>query len=188
MKISVTGKFASGKSSFCRYFSKEKLRILSGDEIGKEILEENKKEILSMLRISSSENYLEKMKSLFLEDETKFIKYNNWMYLHLPEEIITRCSKYDDVILDAALVFEWQIDEFFDINILVSDGTFEERFIRAKKQRPNADEPLYRMLDKYQWSDDKKRIYVDLVVENKGTLKELEIKSDEAFKKIFSAR
>ncbi|MGE3062359.1 MAG: dephospho-CoA kinase [bacterium] len=185
MKIAVTGKFASGKSSFCSFFSRGKIWVLSGDEIGKEVLEENKSEILSLLKIKQSDDYLEKMKKLFLEDESKFIKYNNWMYLHLPEEIISRCSRYDDIILDAALVFEWQIDEYFDFNILVLDGSFKERFNRASEQRPGADEELYRLLDKYQWSDDKKKIYANLCVENNETLKELKAKADETFNKIF---
>lgn len=185
MKISVTGKFASGKSSFCGFLSRGKINILSGDAIGKEILEENRREILSLLKIRPDEDYVSRMRNLFMEDESKFIKYNNWMYMHLPEEIITRCSRYDDVILDAALVFEWQIDEYFDVNILVADGPFEERFKRAKNQRPGAEERLYRLLDKYQWSDDKKKIYATVTVENKSDLPELERKADELFKKIF---
>jgi len=185
MKISVSGKFASGKSAFCEFFSRGKIKILSGDEIGKELLKENKQEILSLLKIKD-DDYVLKMKELFLLDESKFIRYNNWMYMHLPEEIINRCSAFDDVILDAALVFEWQIDEYFDINILITDGEFEERFERASRQRKNADKELYRMLDKYQWSDSKKKIYADLCIVNDGNLDDLKVKADAVFNKIFN--
>ncbi|HAV92921.1 TPA: hypothetical protein DCW38_07070 [candidate division WOR-3 bacterium] len=186
MKISVTGKFASGKSSFSKFLSHGKITVLSGDDIGKEVLEENKNEILSLLKIKADDDYLTVMRKTFIEDEAKFIKYNNWMYMHLPEEIINRCSKYDDVIMDAALVFEWQIDEYFDLNILVTDGDFEKRFLRASKSRKNAEKNLYRMLDKYQWSDAKKKIYADVCIENDDTLEELKVKSDVIFKKIFN--
>ena len=186
MKISVTGKFASGKSSFSEFLSHKKIKVLSGDDVGKEVLEENKNEILSLLKIKADDDYLRVMRMTFLEDEAKFIKYNNWMYMHLPEEIINRCSRYDDVIIDAALIFEWQIDEYFDLNILVTDGEFEERFLRASKSRKDSEKDLYRMLDKYQWSDAKKRIYADVCIENNGSLEELKVKSDVIFKKIFN--
>ena len=186
MKISVSGKFASGKSTFCKFLSRGKTSVLSGDEIGKELFVENKTEILALLKIRSSDNYIQEMSKEFIKDEAKFIKYNNWMYLHLPEEIINRCSKYDDVILDATLIFEWQIDEYFDLNILITDGDFEERFKRVSEQKEKPNKDLYRMLDKYQWNDSRKKIYSDLHIENNENIENLKAKADEVFDKIFN--
>lgn len=186
MKIGVTGKFGSGKSTFCSFLSRCKIKILSGDEVGKEILKENNKIIFDHLGLIPTKDYLEVLKDNIVKDETIFVKYNNWMFTHLPDIIIDKCEKYDDVILDAALIFEWQIDYYFDYIILVQDGDFEERFRRVFENKNGVDKNLYKLLDKYQWSDDRKRIFSDFVVENNSSLDDLKRKADEIFGKIFN--
>lgn len=185
MKIGITGKFGSGKSTFAEFLSKGKIKIILGDELGKELLRENQKEIFALLGLKHDQNYVEKLKESIIKDENLFVKYNNWMYTHLPDYIIENCEKYDDVILDAALIFEWQIDYYFDTIILIRDGDFEERFRRIFEKRGGADRELYKLLDRYQWSDEKKILFSDFVVENTGSIEQLKKSADEIFKKIF---
>uniref|UniRef100_A0A7C3NFR9 Dephospho-CoA kinase n=1 Tax=candidate division WOR-3 bacterium TaxID=2052148 RepID=A0A7C3NFR9_UNCW3 len=187
MKIGVTGKFGTGKTTFSEFLSKGKIKIISGDELGKELLKENQKEIFAYLNLKHDQNYLERLKESITKDENIFVKYNNWMYTHLPDYIIGICEKYDDVILDAALIFEWQIDYYFDNIILIKDGDFEERFRRVFEKKGGADRELYKLLDRYQWTDEKKTLFCDFLVENNGSLEQLKKSADEIFNKIFSS-
>lgn len=185
MKISVTGPIGSGKSTFAEMLSRNRVDVLSGDDIGRELLMENSEEILKHLSLKSNGDIVEKLKSSFLENESIFIKYNQWMYRHLPDRIMRTVLECEDVILDAALVFEWGIDHQFDANITVFDGDFKSRIERLSNIR-DIDRQLYRLLDNHQMPVEKKMELADIVIENNGTLEELREEADEIYQAVFA--
>jgi len=185
MKVSVTGPIGSGKSTFAEMLSRNKVDVLSGDDIGRELLMENSEEIFKYLGLDSTGNILEKLKSFFLEDEGIFIKYNQWMYRHLPGRIMRTVLECEDVILDAALVFEWGIDHQFDANITVFDGDFSSRIERLSNIG-DIDRQLYRLLDSHQMPVEEKMELADIVVENNGTLEDLREEADEIYQAVFA--
>ncbi len=187
MKISITGKFGTGKSVFSKYLSNNKVPIINGDLIGKQLLNEKRVEIFDYLNLEYNEdNYIKVLKIFILEKEDNFVKYNKWMYEHLPRRILNECSKYKDVILDAALVFEWAIDDYFDLNILIIDGSFEERFERIKKSRKSVNKNLYKLLEKNQLNDNKKIKKANIVIYNNRELDFLKERANEIYKKYFT--
>lgn len=185
MKISVTGPIGSGKSTFAEMLSKSRVHVLSGDDIGRELLMENSEEILKHLDLKSNGNIIEKLKYSFIEDESIFIKYNQWMYRHLPGRIMRAVLEYEDVILDAALVFEWGIDHQFDANITVFDGDFSSRLKRLSNIS-SIDRKLFKLLDNHQIPVEEKMELADIVVENNGTLEDLREEADEIYQAVFT--
>lgn len=185
MKISVTGSFASGKSVFSKILSGGEVHIVSADDEGRKMLNENIDEIFSYLNLKNEKDAVGVLKAAFLRDEKIFIRYNSWMYERLPAAVISLCRKHENVILDAALVYEWGIEREFDINILVTDGTFEERIKRAEKQGRSPDKNLYALLEKHQMKDDERRVFADIVIENRGDENEFYERAEELRRQIF---
>jgi len=185
MRVSVTGSFASGKSIFSRMLSMEKIEIIDADAIGKNILRENIEEIYEFLKLDMHEDYLQYLKTQFLKDEKIFIKYNSWMYDRLPQAVLKECFKYDNSILDAALVFEWGIEKSFDMNILIRDGSFDDRIRRAEIQGRHPDKNIYLLLEKHQMNDEERLIFADVVIENTNGEADLKKKAEDIYEKIF---
>lgn len=180
MKIGITGNMGSGKSICADILSNlYGFTIIDADKIGKDITLKNEKvkeELVSQFSEDIIEDDLvnkEKLVRVLFSDSQRNIKIlNNIVHPILLDEIERRVSDSGKIVLDAALLFQWHIEDLFDFTVSV----YSPKELRIKRimdrmglsydevlGRMSAQDYTYRLLSKS-----------DYVVENSGTLVDLE--------------
>jgi len=193
--IGITGGIACGKTEVSKVFQKKGAIILSGDEIGKEVVEKNKKVLEELVKTFGKE-ILNKNKSLnrrnlgeiaFASKDSKD-KLNNIIHPHLLKELRRRIESlknknYQGVVaVDAALIVEWEMQKELDYLIFVQSKR-EDKIKRLKKQKGySRKEALDRI--KSQLPETAKKRLADFVIKNDEGLKELKRKAESIWEKI----
>lgn len=194
LKIAVTGGIGSGKSTVCDVFRSHGYTILNADQISKEILstsQKAKERIISHFGKDSFKN--DKPNKEYLADKVfnnqENLKILNSI-LHPPtiekinREMQNSLRTNNIVFVEAALIYEANMEDMFDHVLLVSspEGTRIDRI----KVRDGVNEEQIKNRIRNQMSEDHKKKLADFVIENNKSLIELKIKA-EFFLKIFES-
>ena len=155
--------------------------IINADEEGKKILKSEKEQIFRFINISMENDYLKQLRDILPNEPDIFNRYNQWMYNHLPHRIISLLGDYEDVIVDAALIFEWEIQEYFDRVVLIDGGSIDERMRRKQVKESN----IFYFLEKQQLSVLEKKRKSDIIINNSGTIEELRENAEKLYKDLF---
>ncbi|MFQ6031393.1 MAG: dephospho-CoA kinase [Candidatus Zixiibacteriota bacterium] len=193
--IGVTGGIACGKTEVCKVFQKKGATILSGDEIGKEVVEKNKK-VLKRLVQTFGKEILNKNLSLnrrklgelaFASKESKD-QLNKIIHPYLLRELKKRIEglkkkNYEGVVaIDAALIVEWGLQKELDYLVFV-ESKRENKIKRLQKQKGySRTEALNRI--KSQLPEISKKRLADFVIINDKGLNELREKAERIWKKL----
>lgn len=197
--IGVTGGIACGKTEVCRVFQKKRAIILSGDEIGREVVEKNKN-VRSELVRTFGKAILNKNKSLnrrklgrlaFASKESKD-RLNKiihpYLLRQLKKRIETLRRRRDQdllVVIDAALIVEWGLQSELDHLIFVQ-AKREEKIKRLQKQKGySRKEALDRI--KSQLPETAKKRLADFVIINDKSVRELRKKAEKVFSKLIKS-
>ena len=195
--ISVTGGIACGKTEVCRVFQKRGAIILSGDEIGKEVIEKNKKVLKELVQTFGKEilnrnqtlNRRKLGRLAFASKESKD-KLNRIIHPYLLEELRNRIKNLRRkrsqalVVVDAALIVEWGLQNELDHLIFV-ESRREDKIRRLQKQKGySRKEALDRI--KSQLPEIIKRRLADFVIINDKGVSELREKAEKVFRRITS--
>jgi dephospho-CoA kinase len=183
--IGITGGIASGKTEVARIFGKKGAVILSGDEIGKEVVEKNKIVLRGLVKIFG-EGILKKNGSLnrrklgeiaFASPRSKN-RLNRVVHPRLLEELrkrIRKQSKNAIVVVDAALIIEWGLEKELDYLIFV-ESKREDKIKRLQREKGySRKEALDRI--KSQLPEITKKKKADFVIKNDEGLAELRKKA-----------
>jgi dephospho-CoA kinase len=195
--IGITGGIACGKTEVCKVFQKKGATIISGDEIGKEVVEKNKKVLKDLIR-SFGKEILNKNRSLnrrklgelaFASSESKE-KLNRIVHPYLLRELrkkinhLRRKRDKDIVVIDAALIVEWGLQKELDYLVFV-ESKREDKIKRLQKQKGySRKEAIDRI--KSQLPEITKKRLADFVIKNDKGLKELKKKAENVWGKIVS--
>jgi len=195
--IGITGGIACGKTEVCKVFQKKGAIILSGDEIGKEVVEKNKK-VLKELVTTFGKEILNKNQSLnrrklgefaFASKESKE-KLNRIIHPYLLRELGKRINSLrrkrdkDVVVIDAALIVEWGLQKELDYLIFV-ESKREDKIRRLQNQKGySRKEAIDRI--KSQLPEMTKKRLADFVIKNDKGLKELKKKAGNVWEGIIS--
>jgi dephospho-CoA kinase len=195
--IGVTGGIACGKTEVCKVFQRKGATILSGDQIGKEVVEENKR-VLKELVQAFGESILSKKDKLnrrklgqiaFASQEAKE-KLNRIIHPYLLRELRQRImdlrnkGKMPVVIIDAALIVEWGLEKELDYLIFV-ESKGEDKIKRLKQEKGyTRREALDRI--KSQLPEKVKKRKADFVIRNDKGLAELRQKAERAWKHLIN--
>ena len=196
--IGVTGGIACGKTEVCRVFQKKRAIILSGDEIGKEMVEKNKKVRNELVR-TFGKAILNKNKSLnrrklgrlaFASKESKD-RLNKIIHPYLLRQLKKRIKnlrrRRDQglVVVDAALIVEWGLQSELDHLIFVQ-AKREDKIKRLQKQKGySRKEALDRI--KSQLPETAKKRLADFVIINDKSVRELRKKAEKVFSKLIKS-
>lgn len=194
LKIAVTGGIGSGKSTVCGIFRLHDYPVLNADQISKEILSTSQKvkeKIISHFGKDSFESG--KPNKEYLADKV-FNNQENLKILnsimHPPtiekinREMQNSLRTKNIVFVEAALIFEANMEDMFDHVLMVSSP--ERNRIDRIKERDGVDEEQVKNRIRNQMSDEEKKKLSDFVIENDKSLIELKIKA-EFFLKIFES-
>jgi dephospho-CoA kinase len=196
--IAVTGGIACGKTEVSRVFQKRGALVLSGDELGKEAVEKNKKVRDELVR-TFGKAILNKDKSLnrrklgrlaFASKESKD-KLNKIIHPYLLRELKKRIrdlrvSRYQGiVVVDAALIVEWGLQNEVDHLIFIQSKR-EDKIRRLQKHKGySRKEALDRI--KSQLPETAKKRLADFVITNDKGVNELREKAERIFSQLIKS-
>lgn len=193
--IGITGGIACGKTEVSKVFQKKGAIILSGDKIGKEVVEKNKT-ILNELVHTFGKEILNKNQKLnrrklgelaFSSRESKE-KLNRIIHPYLLKELKKRIEKLREkkfegvVAIDAALIVEWRLQKELDRLIFV-ESKREDKIKRLHNEKGySRKEALDRI--KSQLPEKTKKNLADFVIINDKGLNELKGEAEKIWNRL----
>jgi len=194
--IGITGGIASGKTEVAKVFKKKGVTILSGDEIGKDVVEKNPVLLKRLVRtfgkeILDSKKRLKRKKlgEIAFSSYSLTKKLNELIHPYLLNDLKSKIKnlkrkKYKGVVvIDAALIVEWGLEKELNYLIFVDCPKKErvKRLIQKKSYtKKEAEERI-----KAQLPEAEKRKHADFIIKNNNGLKELRKKTNSLWGKIF---
>ncbi|MEO0292877.1 MAG: dephospho-CoA kinase [candidate division WOR-3 bacterium] len=192
MIIGITGNTGVGKTEVSKFFKNWGATIISCDEIGWEVLKESfvVEKIKSKFEGVTTEDgkiNREKLASIVFKDKKKLQELNKIVHPELLRRLKEAIEKERNkiIVVDAALIFEWKIKDWFDFIILVISTT-KNKYKRLLAQ--GIEKGIIKGRLNSQLESRFLTKLSDFVIENNGTLKELEKKAREVWNKILEKK
>lgn len=193
--IGITGGIGSGKTEVAKVFQRLGAKILSGDEIGKDVVENNP-ELLKKLvenfgdEILDSKRRLKRKKlgEIAFSSPSLTRKLNRMVHPFLLKDLKEKIKSLkkrgykNPVVIDAALIVEWGLQEKLDYLVFV-DCSKRKRIQRLIEQKGYTGKEAEQRI-KAQFPESKKRKYADFILKNDLGLKELRAKAKALWKRI----
>lgn len=180
--LGLTGNIGCGKSSISNILIKENIDVIDADIISRNIFED--KELLKKVFETFGESIINADKTLnrkvlgniVFNNAEKVVLLNNLTHPKIKENILNRINKAKDdnkeiVVIDAALLIEGGYLEIVDKLVVVTCD--EEVQIQRIQKRDNCskEEALSRI--KFQMKQEEKIKYGDFIINNSGSIIEL---------------
>lgn len=174
LKIAITGNIASGKSLFENYLKSLGFKVLCLDEVTKSLYENDKKFKEFLLKKFNTADKTKIAPVVFSNPVLK-IELENFIYpliLNKMQEFFIENKNETFLFVSAAMLYEACFDKYFDKVVFVNADT-ETRLERlVKRNNISKDEALVRINSQGAIQGKIKR--ADFVIDNSGTLKDLE--------------
>ncbi|MCD6376465.1 MAG: dephospho-CoA kinase [Caldisericaceae bacterium] len=195
--VAITGGIGSGQSTVANFFRKWGAWVINADQKAKEVIQRDRS-VKNALRQTFGKDIFDRrgklitsrLAKLAFKDELNTQKLNQIvhprMVAYLLEELEqARFShKYPVVAVDAALIYEISIEQMFDA-IIVVYTPLDKRFKRVKQRDGMTHAEFLARVDK-QIPLEEKRQWADFVIDNSGSLEELEKQSWTVFEKLLN--
>ena len=186
LKIAITGGIGSGKSAFSKFILKENYPVINIDVVSKEILLSDKEVRSKVKKEFGKESFInEEINKNFLAEKIfsnpqNVIKINSIVHPKVIGKVnILISEKLEDsdiVFAEAALIYEAEMDKYFDYVVLI---TAEDKLrLDRKVQFDNFSKEQFLKRDENQIPDIEKKKRADFVFENNGSLDDLKLKAD----------
>ena len=186
MIIAVTGGIGSGKSEFCKYLKELGAGVTVGDELGKRALTTDLR-LLPDLRQKFGDRIFDDDGNLNRKalgdlvfsspDSKKWLDARIFpeIYRLLWEDVITLQRTYQHVVVDAAMIFEWGIENDFDLVVVILAPP--ERIKQYLSHRDGFDEQQIESRFSSQIPPEEKARRANVIIHNDGTLDDLRTKA-----------
>ena len=185
LKIAVTGNIGSGKSTFSKFIEEEGFKVIYADELSKDILSEDTSVKEKVIKKFGKESYQNgKLNKKFLTEKVFSNKQNlahlesilHPVVIKKSVDLMNSCLNKDDLVfLEAALIYEADMEDLFDYVILIAADR-KLRFKR-KKQSDGYTEEQFAERENLQILQDEKRKRADFIFENNSDLKSFKQKA-----------
>lgn len=171
--VGLTGGIGSGKTTVARFFQELGVPLYIADLKAKELLhrdEHLQKEIIALLGEEAFINgkyNTAYVSSLVFADPKLLTRLNAIIHpaVHADFKQWKSNQKTDYIIYEAAILFEQNRQDQVDYTILVT-APLEERIKRVMQRDQTNRQAVLDRINK-QWSDERKKLLADLVIENK---------------------
>lgn len=185
IKVGITGGIGSGKSTVARIIKDSGYLVLDADNIAKNIMLTNETVIQAIKAEFGQESYSgNKLNKEFLAASVftsvkNVIKINSIVHpptIRVIEELMNKeQEKKDLVFVEAALIYESEMDEILDHVLLVTSSE-ELRIERiCKRDSSTKSKVLKRM--QYQMPESEKENLSDFALKNESSIEDLENKT-----------
>ncbi len=196
-KLAVTGGIGSGKTTVCEFISKnyESVYVFNADKESKGHLKKSlslQHKIINAFGLSVTNNNkldIKKLAEVAFSDKINQEILNGIMWSEvfiLITNKMEECekNKISLFIVDAAMIFEAKLSNFFNSTLLVTANK-KVRLERAVKRHNIPLEQIKNRMS-LQLSEKKKEELADYIIKNNGDLDLLHKNIDKFYKKIFS--
>lgn len=186
LKIAVTGNIGSGKSLFCKYLRDQNFQVIEADIIAKEILISSSHVKENIIKEFGAESYLNnELNRKYLAENVfsnpvRLNKINSIVHPETIKEINKLIEKVfvkeDIVFIEAALIYEADMEKLFDFVVLICA---DEKVRKQRKiKNDNYSEEEFNKRNLNQISEEEKKKRADFVFENNEGSIELKKKAD----------
>ena len=185
-KVAVTGSIGSGKSTFCNFITEAGFNVIKADDISKKILKEDEDVRKKVIREFGKDSFINKeinkkfLAEKIFSDAINVARINSVLHPEVKREveqlIQEELKKNDLVFVEAALIYEAEMENMFDYVVLITavSSVREKRIVTSGKL--NNEE--FRKRDENQIKDEEKKKRADFIFENNGKTKELKQKAN----------
>ncbi len=195
--VAITGGIGSGQSTVANFFRKWGAWVINADQKAKEVIQRDRSVKKALKQTFGNDVFdrrgnlnTNKLAALAFKDEISTQKLNQIvhprMVAYLVEELEqARFSrKYPIVAIDAALIYEISIEQMFDAVIVVY-APVELRYKRVRQRDGMTRQEFFARVNK-QIPLEEKRQWADFVIDNSGSLQDLEKQSWAVFEKLLN--
>ncbi len=174
--IGITGNAGSGKSTVARMFRAYGAHLVDADAIAREVLARHVTEVVETFGPEvAGEEGIDRRKlaeKAFLEGRSE--ELTEILADDIIRELQDRVEKAPPgpVVVDAPLIFEYRMEDAFDILVLVTAP--RNVLVRRLMERAGYSQELAEAILNNQIPDEEKRERVDFVIVNDGDLADLE--------------
>lgn len=197
--VGITGGMGCGQSIFAKFLKEQGAKIISADRIAHRIVDENAEVKKELQKVFGRNIYTRngKLKRNYLarivfNDENKTRRLNQIVHPYMVGQIIDEIEKaresgkYPIVGIDAALIFEGNLEKIFNVIIVVT-SKMSNRIERIKK-RDNL--PRKEILEriKKQIPIEEKAKWADFVIRNDESIDSLRNKAKILYRKLAGKR
>lgn len=185
MKIGITGGIGSGKSHVSKIIEQNGYTVLNADDIAKQIMVEDESVRDLIIETFGQDSYINnELNTAYIASKAfssveNLVKLNSIVHppmVFMINEIMDEEIKNNNIVfVEAALVFEAEVDEILDHVLLVTAD--EEIRIQRIMKRDNLSEAEIRDRMKFQIPENEKENLADFTIRNNSTLQELEMKT-----------
>ena len=194
--IGVTGGIACGKTEVCKVFQKKGATILSGDQIGKEVVEKNKRVLKELVQafggnILNRDGTLNRRKLGEIAFATKEGRdsLNEIIHPYLLKELRRRIESLrkkdkEVAVVDGALIVEWGLEKELDFLIFV-ESKRKDKIKRLQKMKGYSQKEASDRI-RSQLPEITKRRLADFVIRNDEGLAGLREKANRLWVEIIS--
>ncbi|CEO05381.1 dephospho-CoA kinase [Paraclostridium sordellii] len=185
--IGLTGNIGCGKSSLSKILKDNSLDIIDADIISREIMSNNKllEEVFKVFGedVKEKDGTLnrKKLASIVFSDDKKLVALNDITHPAIKNEIKRRIKDIENkgrniVIVDAALLIEGKFLDLIDKLIVITCDEKEQLNRVMHRDNSNMDEALNRISS--QMNQDEKVKFGDYIIDNSGSIEELNYKAN----------
>ncbi len=196
MRIGLTGGLGCGVSEVARILAEKGVPVVSGDRAGHKALTSDDIKAALVERFGASvvlpDGTVDRrtLGGLVFSDRDALRDLNRIIHPTLlqilQKETIEQEQKSGVVIVDAALIYEWELTDFFDCIIAVT-APLETRLLRVmRRDGLSRGDALQRLQAQLPIEEKAKR--ADYVIINDGSLEKLRTQTEEIWKRINDTR
>ena len=191
-KIAITGGIGSGKSTVSEIIRKMGYVVVSADKVYSELLlnEDFVKEICELMNISPIEKDgritidRKALSALVFSDKTQLSRLNDFTHPRIMDEIFRRSEGVESLFFaEVPLLFERGYETEFD-NVFVVRRQLDLRLLGTAKRDGKTEAEIRKVIDNQFDYEGNKSGYKSIIIENNGTIHELEAEVSEAVKRL----
>lgn len=191
-KIAITGGIGSGKSTVSEIIRKMGYVVVSADKVYSELLlnEDFVKEICDLMNISPIEKDgritidRKALSALVFSDKTQLSRLNDFTHPRIMDEIFRRSEGIEPLFFaEVPLLFERGYETEFD-NVFVVRRQLDLRLSGTAKRDGKTEAEIRKVIDNQFDYEGNKSGYKSIIIENNGTIQELETEVSEAVKRL----
>ncbi len=193
--IAVTGGMGCGQSTVARFFQKWGARVINADLVARQVVNQDPEVRKELERAFGKHIFYRNgrlnrklLARIVFQDESKTRRLNRIVHPRMVSRVIDEIEKareegkYPIIAIDAALIYELNLEHMFDYVVVVS-SRMSHRIQRIKERDKLSEKEIVYRIQRQLPIEDKMK-WGDFVIENNGTLEELEKKSRAVFRKL----